>query len=387
MTIGAASRAARAAGVASGDTGGFSQWLKAKGLDQRGASVRQLLERRYREGVEKGTERSGTGAVLPGKTPAAGREFRFEGYDVRPSGEGWTVPRIDPASVFDTPALARQFIKSWIKGRENPAGRKRAAMKKPGGAAVTFDKTFTSGTLKGMTVPVRIGFSSPAAARAYVSRTASLRGRTGRGTDALSGSSWTRGPVKVTANPTRFAKCVADVAARGGARSPAAVCAAADGQSTGQRSSRVWRWRDGVAPPGRIRAQLPPTTSRWPWPSYAGNGSMRRGGRTKWSRADYNAAVRAFEKLHRPSAKNPTPFEKCEASVAARGGAYSPAGVCAAAGRRKYGKAAFQWMALAGGRAGARQPHGYGRRPQGQSEPPRRQDHPAGGGARQAEGQ
>ena len=180
MTIGAASRAARAAGVASGDTGGFSQWLKAKGLDQRGASVRQLLERRYREGVEKGTERSGTGAVLPGKTPAAGREFRFEGYDVRPSGEGWTVPRIDPASVFDTPALARQFIKSWIKGRENPAGRKRAAMKKPGGAAVTFDKTFTSGTLKGMTVPVRIGFSSPAAARAYVSRTASLRGRTGR---------------------------------------------------------------------------------------------------------------------------------------------------------------------------------------------------------------
>lgn len=41
-------------------------------------------------------------------------------------------------------------------------------------------------------------------------------------------------------------------------------------------------------------------------------------------------------------------FERCVRAVAARGGASSPRGVCAAAGRKKYGAAKFKKMAAAG---------------------------------------
>lgn len=44
-------------------------------------------------------------------------------------------------------------------------------------------------------------------------------------------------------------------------------------------------------------------------------------------------------------------FERCVRAVAARGGAVSPRGVCAAAGRKKYGAAQFAQMAAAGKRA------------------------------------
>lgn len=43
-------------------------------------------------------------------------------------------------------------------------------------------------------------------------------------------------------------------------------------------------------------------------------------------------------------------FERCVESVGARGGVRSPRGVCAAAGRKKYGKRKFQAMAAAGRR-------------------------------------
>ena len=48
---------------------------------------------------------------------------------------------------------------------------------------------------------------------------------------------------------------------------------------------------------------------------------------------------------------NPTAFDKCVASVKKSGSAYSPRGVCAAAGRRKYGAKAFAAMAARGRRA------------------------------------
>jgi len=47
-------------------------------------------------------------------------------------------------------------------------------------------------------------------------------------------------------------------------------------------------------------------------------------------------------------------FAKCVKSVEARGGAYDPFAVCAAAGRRKYGKKKFQAMAKAGKRRKAK---------------------------------
>jgi hypothetical protein len=50
-------------------------------------------------------------------------------------------------------------------------------------------------------------------------------------------------------------------------------------------------------------------------------------------------------------AKNPTAFDRCVESVTKKGTAVSPRGVCAAAGRKKYGKKKFQEMALAGKRA------------------------------------
>ena len=58
--------------------------------------------------------------------------------------------------------------------------------------------------------------------------------------------------------------------------------------------------------------------------------------------------------LRKWMAQNPgkpiSAFEQCVESVAKRGGAYSPRGVCAAAGRKKYGKKKFQQMAAAGRR-------------------------------------
>lgn len=47
-------------------------------------------------------------------------------------------------------------------------------------------------------------------------------------------------------------------------------------------------------------------------------------------------------------------FKRCEKAVASRGGAYSPSGVCAAAGRKKYGAKKFQEMAAAGKRRKAK---------------------------------
>lgn len=47
-------------------------------------------------------------------------------------------------------------------------------------------------------------------------------------------------------------------------------------------------------------------------------------------------------------------FKRCVAAVEARGGAYSPRGVCATAGRKKYGKKRFAEMAAAGKRRAKR---------------------------------
>jgi hypothetical protein len=51
---------------------------------------------------------------------------------------------------------------------------------------------------------------------------------------------------------------------------------------------------------------------------------------------------------------NPSAFDRCVASVERSGSSYSPRGVCAAAGRRKYGAKRFQQMAAAGRRRRAR---------------------------------
>lgn len=73
------------------------------------------------------------------------------------------------------------------------------------------------------------------------------------------------------------------------------------------------------------------------------------------------AAVQAFKQLHpefgsgvKLVARRLNPgvpgaaFKRCVAAVEARGSAYSPRGVCATAGRKKYGKKRFQEMAAAG---------------------------------------
>lgn len=61
----------------------------------------------------------------------------------------------------------------------------------------------------------------------------------------------------------------------------------------------------------------------------------------------------ALEQIRREYAKNPGgpgAFERCVRAVAARGSAYSPRGVCATAGRKKYGAKKFAEMAQAGRR-------------------------------------
>jgi hypothetical protein len=59
----------------------------------------------------------------------------------------------------------------------------------------------------------------------------------------------------------------------------------------------------------------------------------------------------AMEQIRREYRKNPAgAFARCVAAVKKSGTSFSPRGVCAAAGRRKYGKAKFQQMAAAGKR-------------------------------------
>jgi hypothetical protein len=55
-------------------------------------------------------------------------------------------------------------------------------------------------------------------------------------------------------------------------------------------------------------------------------------------------------------------FKRCVEKVRAKGRASSPAGVCAAAGRKKYGAAEFERMAKAGKKRAARKPAKRGRR-------------------------
>lgn len=63
----------------------------------------------------------------------------------------------------------------------------------------------------------------------------------------------------------------------------------------------------------------------------------------------------AMEQIRREYRRNPAgAFERCVAQVTAKGGAQSPAGVCAAAGRKKYGAKKFQQMAAAGKRKAQR---------------------------------
>jgi hypothetical protein len=57
------------------------------------------------------------------------------------------------------------------------------------------------------------------------------------------------------------------------------------------------------------------------------------------------AIGREYDRVANPSAGA---FKRCVMAVAARGSAKSPAGVCAAAGRKKYGAKKFQKMAAAG---------------------------------------
>jgi hypothetical protein len=57
------------------------------------------------------------------------------------------------------------------------------------------------------------------------------------------------------------------------------------------------------------------------------------------------AIGREYDRVANPSAGA---FKRCVLAVAARGSAKSPAGVCATAGRKKYGKKQFQKMAAAG---------------------------------------
>jgi len=60
----------------------------------------------------------------------------------------------------------------------------------------------------------------------------------------------------------------------------------------------------------------------------------------------------AMEQIRREYRKNPgapgAAFKRCVAAVAAKGGAYSPRGVCATAGRKKYGAKKFAAMGRAG---------------------------------------
>lgn len=63
----------------------------------------------------------------------------------------------------------------------------------------------------------------------------------------------------------------------------------------------------------------------------------------------------AMEQIEQEYQRNPTgAFERCVTKVKQGGGAFSPSGVCAAAGRKKYGAKKFQAMAAAGKRRASR---------------------------------
>lgn len=66
----------------------------------------------------------------------------------------------------------------------------------------------------------------------------------------------------------------------------------------------------------------------------------------------------AMQQIRREYRKNPgapgAAFKRCVAAVEAKGGAYSPRGVCATAGRKKYGAKKFAAMSAAGKKRKAR---------------------------------
>lgn len=88
-----------------------------------------------------------------------------------------------------------------------------------------------------------------------------------------------------------------------------------------------------------------------------------RAGDVRYQPGKQTAAIRALANTYKRAAEawrkalkreNPGAFERCVKEVAARGRAYSPRGVCATAGRKKYGAKKFAQMAAAGKRRAAR---------------------------------
>ena len=71
-------------------------------------------------------------------------------------------------------------------------------------------------------------------------------------------------------------------------------------------------------------------------------------------RVQLGFAAKEAAKIARNPGKPGAAFARCVTAVSAKGGAYDPRAVCAAAGRKKYGKAKFQRMAAAGKRRAAR---------------------------------
>jgi hypothetical protein len=99
-----------------------------------------------------------------------------------------------------------------------------------------------------------------------------------------------------------------------------------------------------------------PYILRAPGNSQDGTFKMLYADQAKEANRDAKKAGEKREWVRATRSMNPTAFDRCVADVEKRGGAYSPRGVCAAAGRKKFGKKKFQAMALAGKRKASNRP-------------------------------
>ena len=89
-------------------------------------------------------------------------------------------------------------------------------------------------------------------------------------------------------------------------------------------------------------------------PFLAAAAEVDRPKRKRKATAKKRATKRPTSRKRRKSNAKLSRFAKCVKSVESRGGSYDARGVCAAAGRKKYGKAKFQKMATAGKARAAR---------------------------------
>jgi len=387
LTIAQAARQAAAAGRRLGSEHYFEGWLRQRRLDDRSAAQIDRLRQRFDEGV------AARRTAVPGKAGAirtarhATRAVSYQGYAIRQTGDGWTVPRIDRDSVFDTPKEAKAFIKTWKAGRENPRTKKRkptgAKKRKPTGRQLRGQlENLALYAAGGPAVPVAKTLLGNPRRRKAARQLRALPGKTRTTRNSFIDR---ERPGYATGNLLKSIHAGDRVTIRmyrGGQKTGRAVMRGPAGWvlNMGGRHGTpdIADERNIVKVRHARERRNPGGADKIGRAERYGRDAFARGARqpkddprilnliesARGIKTDQTRYVTAWLRgwhqanLAKRGRRNPgragDAFARCVAEVTARGGAYSPRGVCATAARRKYGQAELTRMAQAGKRRAAR---------------------------------